>query len=443
MINRPNKVFYLARELNFIESAFTIESYKESFLKALVSGFGPYPIVSVKVVDKVATVDIGEKARLYGGVKISLEGTGVTAIDTWHEIDTVKDNTFTFNVDAPNGEYTNGITMGYPSLGWTLSDRDANNFLFRSGPSASTDHYVRISFNRDRPVGWADEEKWRNTLIMEKVECDGTLNSIRMVIPKDYNVGIFLVIEISAPLTIDHNWFFYGDDAFVTLGHKGYWNTGNLYTRRANMWNCMFGELCKSMFKNGPFFLNGLVNPNSFWSNPYINGHTATTAGYGGLLAGTDGTFHESFIAATTANEKNSYMDQVAISTTVPLWGDNARCGFNFDRHVTKYVNNNLYGNFTAWNRNYEHLGNIPGIIAPIHMPNMTPAFKYMSLHNGRDEVESIFKPVTLLGQYKGRKTYAYYSSGYNQTAGGTGNPNNIYWPWQSTCIFDLTGPIR
>ena len=76
-------------------------------------------------------------------------------------------------------------------------------------------------------------------------------------------------------------------------------------------------------------------------------------------------------------------------------------------------------------------------------MPNMTPAFKYMSLHNGRDEVESIFKPVTLLGQYKGRKTYAYYSGGYHQHAAGTNNQNNIHWPWQSSCIFDLTGPIR
>ena len=136
--------------------------------------------------------------------------------------------------------------------------------------------------------------------------------------------------------------------------------------------------------------------------------------------------------------------NQDSSRTIVKIVDQNATtCGFDFDRHVTKYVNNNLYGNFTAWNRNYEHLGNIPGIIAPIHMPNMTPAFKYMSLHNGRDEVESIFKPVTLLGQYKGRKTYAYYSGGWNQTGGGTNNPNNIHWPWQSTCIFDLTGPIR
>lgn len=442
---RPNKVFFIHKEFNFIQSEFTLDSYKETFLKAMVSGFGPYPVISVKVVDKVATVDIGQKARLYGGVKINIDGTGVAVLDTWHEIDKVDGNTFTFNVDAPNGNYTAGITMGYPSLGWSLADRDGNNYLFKSGVSGTSTHYVRISFNKDRPANWPDANKWRNTLTMEKVECDGTLNSIRMVIPKDYSLGIYLAIEINAPANYDHHWYFYGDDAFVVLGHKGYWYGGTLYIKRTNMWQCMFGETSRTAYKNGVFFMNGLVNPNQFWSIQYSpeSGVDAAYSGFGGMLAGTNWSFISSLVASTVVNERNNYMDQVAVSSTIPLFGDGTRCGFNFDRFVTKYINNNLYGEATLWNRNWEHIGSLPGIVYTVHMPNMTPAFTYIAPHNGVDVLESFLKPIFPMGRLKDRKCYAFFSGGYNQTQAGGNNPNNINWPWQSSCVFDLTGPIR
>lgn len=444
MIKRPNKVFFLSNEMNFIPREFSLDNYKESLINAMTTGFGPYPIVSVKVANKVATVDIGEKARLYGGVKISIDGTGVTDIDTWHEIDTVEGNTFTFKVDVPDGEYTNGITLSYPSLGWTLADRDANNFLFRSGSSGSSAHYVRLAFNRDRP-NWAASENWRNTLIVEKVECDGTLTSIRMVTPKDYNVGIYLVIELAAPSNYNWQWYVYGDDTYAILGHKGYWRGGTLYSKRANFWQCSFGEIRNSAYKAGTFIINGLVNPNYFWSSAAVppSGHQATDVGYGGYLAGGNWNFDASFVLVGRGNEYNCYTDQFGIASSVPLFASDVRSGFNFDKNVTKYINNNMYGRFVVYNRDYASIGEVPGVHPCIHMPSMVPAFTYIAPHNGVDVLESFLKPVYPTGQLEGRKVYAFYSGGYNTFQPGTNNPNNIYPTWQSSILLDLTGPIR
>lgn len=444
MINRPNKVFYLSNELNFLHSLFSIENYKEAMIKALSSGFGPFPIVSVKVVDKVATVDIGEKATLYGGVKISIDGTGVGAIDTWHEIDNVSGNTFTFNVEAPNGNYTNGVTLSYPSLGWTLADRDANNLLFRSGSSGTQAHYVRLIFNKDRPANWPDSEKWRNTLTVQKVECDGTLNSIRMFIPSTYSVGIYLVTEVNAPASMNWQWYFYGDDAWVTMGHKGYWFPGTLYSKRANFWQCSFGELAKTAYKNGHFVINGIENPAYFWINPYTpSGHSPTSAGYSGFLGGNLGNFSATMVLCGQGNENNSYTDQFASTSTAPLWGSDSRSGYNFNTQVAKYVNNNMYGRITIWNRAYDYMGEVPGINLCVHTPNMGAAWTRFTPENGVDVIESFLKPVVCPGKLDKRKVYAFFSGGYNMYQAASNSNSEIYWPYQSSALMDLTGPIR
>jgi hypothetical protein len=446
MIDRPNKVFYISREFNFIDGFFSLAVYQENIIKSMSSGFGPYPVISVKVVNKVATVDIGEQCRLYGGVKINIDGTNVAAIDTWHEIDKVEGNTYSFNVEAPDGEFTAGITMGYPSLGWSLVDRDANNFLFKSGNSASSTHYVLFAFNRGRPANWPEGELWRNTITVEKVECDGTINSIRMAIPKDYTLGMFLPIEMNTPLNFDNMWYFYGDDAYVVMGHKGFWRGGNIHTRRANMMQMQFGELTKSGYKNGIFLINGNTDVQNFWASPNIppGNYHATISAFAGLLGGNISGFHPTVVGATQVNERNHYMDQMNVTSTAPLWGPDGRSGYNFDKNVTKYVNSNLYGKFTIWNRNWEHMGDVPGVITMVHCPSMVPAFTYKNVNGGVEStVESVLKPVYLMGQYKNRKAYAIYASGYTQTQAGTYDGNNIYWPYQSVCAFDLTGPIR
>ncbi len=216
-MSTPNKVFYISRELNFIVSPATFDAYVENLLKSLVSGHGPFPVVSLKVVDKVATVDIGEPAKLYPGVKINIEGTTIAAIDSWHEIETVEGQTFTFNIDVPNGEYTAGITMGYPSLGWSLSDRSGNTFLLKNGNSGLYSRYTLLSFNKNKPSG---NDGWRNSLLVNQVECDGTINSIRLSIPSPLQpLGMFITTEEDNQAAVDNEWYFYGDDSFVVMGY--------------------------------------------------------------------------------------------------------------------------------------------------------------------------------------------------------------------------------
>ena len=118
-MTRPNKVFLLTDENNFVpqNANLSLENYITIFINALCTGFGPYPIQSVTVSNKIATVNIGEAVRIYPGQKITINGTGVSDLDTWHEVDTIRvdgDNNFTFNIDVPDGNYTNGITLRYP-----------------------------------------------------------------------------------------------------------------------------------------------------------------------------------------------------------------------------------------------------------------------------------------------------------------------------------------
>ena len=91
-MTRPNKVFLLTSENNFLPNIpfATLEQALDVFIKSLCTGYGPFPIASVTVVDKVATVDIGEVVKIYPRQKISISGTGVTDLDTWHEVDTIR-----------------------------------------------------------------------------------------------------------------------------------------------------------------------------------------------------------------------------------------------------------------------------------------------------------------------------------------------------------------
>lgn len=442
MIERPNKVFYTARELNFLQTPFNLDEIKNNIVKSLVSGHGPFPIVSVKVVNKRATVDIGEQVRLYSGVKISIEGTNVTALDTWHEVQAIDGNKFEFDVEAPDGNYTSGVSMGYPAFGWRLLDRDANRILLQSGISGSQPHQVLLTFNRGRP-NWGEGENWRNTMGIEKVESDGTLASVRNPIPSNYQIGMKMPIEMATPLNYDHSWYFYGDDSFVIFGYRGWWQGNNMYLKRANFNQVMFGELSRNQYKNGAFFINAEPNIQTFWERNYgDNGQQLTFSIWAGCLAGIVTNNHASVLISTTVNEVNNYGDQANVYATGYLPAGEGRTGFNFGLGVSKYLNNNYYNTPMVANRRYEMVGEIPGVLFLSMAPHMAPAFTYKAPNNV-DTIESMFKPLKLKGRLKDRKVYAFYSGDYNAWQNGSNGPGDMWVPYQSIAALDLSGPIR
>ena len=441
-MSTPNKVFYISRELNFIVSPATFDAYVENLLKSLVSGHGPFPVVSLKVVDKVATVDIGEPAKLYPGVKINIEGTTIAAIDSWHEIETVEGQTFTFNIDVPNGEYTAGITMGYPSLGWSLSDRSGNTFLLKNGNSGLYSRYTLLSFNKNKPSG---NDGWRNSLLVNQVECDGTINSIRLSIPSPLQpLGMFITTEEDNPAAVDNEWYFYGDDSFVVMGYRVWWTTGTTQTKRANLYQCMFGELAKSPFLSGSWYLNAMENPQSIYTGDYTTiGYQIKACGYSGILGGYLKNFHSSNIATTTINSKNNFTAKVDAINSTPLGGE--RSGYDYGLSKSKYILNNSYGPIFIYDESREFIGSPPGIYFMYHLPGMVPAFTYQITYGGATlTIESFLKPAKPLGSLNKRKVYAFFSGGWNTYQAGSGAGNDdIYMEYQSTTLFDLTGPIR
>lgn len=445
-MSRPNRVFFISKEFNFIQYGNTYNEYVEIVVKALSSGFGPYPVTSLKVVNKIATVDIGEKVRLYPGVKINIEGTGVTDIDTWHEIDAIHDQSYSFIVDVPDGEYTVGVTMGYPSLGWTLMDRDnsgsdfslGRRLLFKNGISGSTTRYTLLSFNPGRPN--LVSETWRHCVKVENVESDGTLNSIRFKIPFKNDLGAMLAIEASTPLTVNNNWYFYGDDAFVIMGHRTYWYVGTIQQKTANFNQLLFGELTKSPSKNGAWFANGMVNPAHIFTSTYtVGGQEYRNSGFGGILGGKMNIIGAtSLVASGSTNEKYNYsIDCRAISDFAALQD---RSGYDYGISTNRYLTTNKYGGVLIFDNSNDVVGSIPGVYHLAQQPMMSPAW-FTTFSNLT--IESFLKSVECTGRLKNRKVYAFFSSGYTNSDLGYGDPYNIRSDYQSTAMFDLTGPIR
>jgi hypothetical protein len=221
--------------VNFMAANFSYAPYvtkanfMETLTKFLVSGFGPFNIDSIKVTNKVARVVTSEK-KFYSlpGCKLAISGTGVTALDDSHEIVEVFRDGFSFEIDTPDREFTNGLTYSVPSLGWTLVKQTAILTIYKS-ESAAVPFYVVI---KRQFIGNTADNRYNYHLVSVcyEVDADGepkanwpNLSSEFVQVmpihaysleanPTQFNAGIA--------------WYFYGDPAmFLTVANAATTNT--------------------------------------------------------------------------------------------------------------------------------------------------------------------------------------------------------------------------
>ena len=215
------RINYLAANFSYAP-LLTKDNYIDALTKFLVSGFGPWGIDKIKVTNKVARVTTSEK-RFYSvpGCKLSIGGTNVAAIDDSHQLTEVFNDGFSFNIDTPDGEYTNGVTYSVPSLGWSLVKQTTVTTIYKSGGGV-VPFYVII---QKRPVGNFVDNRYDYHLVYIAYELDQNNDPVAAY-PLSTSEGAHMLPmhPYTLSFTPDNynakmNWFFYGDPAmFIAAG---------------------------------------------------------------------------------------------------------------------------------------------------------------------------------------------------------------------------------
>ena len=220
-----SKVNFICDRFSYAPAFTTGAAFQELILKFMVTGFDPLTIESITVLDNVARVVTSEKA-FYSvpGVKMNIDGTGVPEIDTRQEISEVFSDGFSFEVEASNGTYTNGLTYTPSPLGWSLVQQDSKRLLLRSGSGATQE----FNFLIDEMVSTANaNQPWKigsvyydannfNECINGYPGLGGMIN--RSLLPINMAIGYGDI-----PM---HYWL-YGDDAVVVITglRTNFWGT--------------------------------------------------------------------------------------------------------------------------------------------------------------------------------------------------------------------------
>ena len=192
--------------------------------KVLTFGGDLQGIESLTITDKKVRVITQDKNFFtVPGVKFDISGTGVTDIDTRHEVTEVFTDGFSFDLDIANAIYTNGLSFAQSPLGWTLLEQDANRLLFRSGQSAVTPFnvYFERRYNTKGAAGYA---------IYVHFNYDATnFNDLIRTHPVIANGGFLLGSRLEnvgyEGTNYKNNYWIYGDDAILYLGFGSSSNT--------------------------------------------------------------------------------------------------------------------------------------------------------------------------------------------------------------------------
>lgn len=207
------RINYLAANFSYAPEL-TKANYLDALTKFLVSGFGPFNIEKIKVTNKVVRVTTTEK-NFYSvpGCKLAIAGTNVAAIDDSHELTEIFIDGFSFALDTPNAEFTNGLTYSVPSLGWTLVRQTAVITIYQS-TAALIPFYVIIT---KRNAGGYTDNRYDQHCIQVCYDLDEFQEPIKPYPSITAESAISMPIH---PFTLTNNptnfnakmiWFFYGD----------------------------------------------------------------------------------------------------------------------------------------------------------------------------------------------------------------------------------------
>lgn len=251
-----------ASRINFMAANFsyapdlTKTNFMDAVTKFMVSGFGPFNIDKIKVTDKVVRVTTSEK-NFYSlpGCKLAISGTGVAALDDRHELLDIYKDGFSFALDTPNAEFTNGLTYSVPSLGWTLVKQTAVQTIYRS-TDAVTPFYLIIN---KRAVGGYVDVRYDYHTIYIAYNLDEAQEPIAQYpTPQTDSVQMLPIHPYTnysaANLAARFNYFFYGDGASVIIaGDAG--TTTTLYSLEAiknGEMGCLSSSCIGEMKSTGP-----------------------------------------------------------------------------------------------------------------------------------------------------------------------------------------------
>ncbi len=420
---RPNRVFFLCSESNGLRRNYTSHlQFLDTIVEAMVSGFGPFPLVSINVVDNVATVDLGEPVTIHPGVKIDIQGTGVPEIDGLQEVDSISGNTLTFKVESSNSSFNNGLTFSYPSMGWSLLFRSSNKLVFRCGSSQGRDDCVMMRYEYVQGGSGA--------LIFYKVKNPTSVDDYEEMSPllNGPERRLCLLVHTVTTHTLaekKYDYYFYGDDSFVLVGFN--YQVGSpgseQYEYRYQFSSAAFGVTSKSPMDNGGFILAGTYHYTWYTELSYYC--SAFLWGNHGI-----GILSEAHVVAITEYGRDK--DNFVIPAGLRGNGFVFDCSGNPNNSPYQKVNpaNNYFNVSIIGGTDFRHYGFFPGLYWSFSAPPMDRVAPGVGI---------AFK-VKATGELAGRHVVAMYSS----RAGGPIDHKMSYLRTSSAShLLDLTGPIR
>mgnify|MGYP003606760972 CR=1 FL=1 len=202
--------------VNFTASTFSYgnnptnsTTFIDTMLKFLVSGGDPLGIEKIVVTDGVARVTTSEKNfNSVPGVKFILNGTNNEKIDGRIEIQSIFLDGFSFNTEAVNATFTNGLTYAISPLGWSLISRTSTKFVIKSGPSAETPFFMIFENVNDY---------WLHYISYNYDEIAPSTKKYPKISVINYNIVFGIRGDANIASTTSYKYWMYGDDAFFIL----------------------------------------------------------------------------------------------------------------------------------------------------------------------------------------------------------------------------------
>ena len=206
---------------SFDKEHYSVVMFWDDFIKFMVSGGDPLGIEKIVITGGVARVTTVEK-NFNGnpGIKFDIAGTNNVKVDGRNEVQAVFTDGFSFNTDAANATFTNGLTYSLSPLGWSLITRTAKHIVFKSGPSAETPFYLVLE---PRGGAWCHFicYDYETTNYKESVWPSAARNNFTSYFPmlteEAYNGSYSGGVDTT---TYRFRHWMYGDDAFLVI-HVG------------------------------------------------------------------------------------------------------------------------------------------------------------------------------------------------------------------------------
>lgn len=429
-----NRINYMSANFSYAP-LLTKANYLDALTKFLVSGFGPFDIEKIKVTGKVARVTTTEK-NFYSvpGCKLSIAGTGVTVLDDAHEIKQVFSDGFSFDIDIPDREFTNGLTYSVPSLGWSLVKQTAVKAIYKSGPMAVVPFYVIVS---RRAAGATADIRYDYQQIQICYELDDIQEPIaefpNQLFPHSQLMPLHPYLPAVNPTQYAYmmNWFFYGDPVFfICAGDASAYYTRD--TLRAGAMGSLstsaIGE-CKPYARGvPPTFICGTRLTQADIANNYraisYNGGNNTSPALCGYTSSAS-TFIDAVLGIKVGAGANN-VSEGGTSFLKRYYTDWSGKSLN---RVPGFAGN--FSEFTIlpmelWDRNGARCGYVPGVYAIDGRPY---------------NIETVpQRPITITINNRARRGVLVRSSssGSNGTGGSSSTPDS-----DAVSFLDLTGPLR